>query len=307
MSKTYQRGPSVPDDTPADFMFEKPWMTIEYLEDIPEQNLILTISDTTREKVYVRGEGDVLRKVVWFHEIDLGLIVNKTRNDQITKLCGKTAGEWKGKAICVYLVHDVYNPNKGKKSEAIRVKAPPTLTPEQAVPINEVGQRFYADEWVNKMAELAKFFSGGRTEAIMELYGMEGHNLLEVLNERIDQHGTYAQAMAKAQPQQEAQPQAQPAQEEEPHSIAPGKLPTDKVMEIAEAGRAAFQDSWSAKVIPIISAATNKRITDGGLMDLTIEEADNVVKALNEIIKSGEPEDDIGDVDEDNDEGGDWE
>ena len=88
-------------------------------EDLTKE-LTFTIKKVTKEELY-NGNGKVLLPVVWFEEIELGLVLSNQGNQRtITRVVGSGKFElWKGKKITVYGLDGKWF---GNEQCAVRVK-----------------------------------------------------------------------------------------------------------------------------------------------------------------------------------------
>lgn len=94
--------------------------------DCEEADLILTIAHVDMEDVG-QGEQAESKPVVYFSEVEKGLVLNKTNATTIAELHGRTTEQWTGKRIALYATEVEY---AGKVSMGIRVrlKAPKAAT-----------------------------------------------------------------------------------------------------------------------------------------------------------------------------------
>lgn len=95
--------------------------------DVPEHDdLLLTISRVTIETV---GQDDPEDKpIVYFAEVDKGLVLNKTNANTIAGLYGPETDGWAGKRIALYATEVAYQ-GKMTLSLRVRMKAPPAPAP----------------------------------------------------------------------------------------------------------------------------------------------------------------------------------
>ena len=93
--------------------------------DLPEDHdTVLTIATFAQEDI---GKGDQKEKrwVLYFHEIDLGLVLNATNGKAVIKACGTDEmDDWKGKQISLYVKDDVEFAGDIVSAIRVRVKAP---------------------------------------------------------------------------------------------------------------------------------------------------------------------------------------
>ena len=121
--------------------FPSRWLKCEDLED---SEVVLTISSYKREEMRnPRTGGTELKPVLWFSEIEKGLIANRTISDAVTELHGHDVGKWRGLPVCLYPTE---TESGGKVWPVIRVKAAPvgtpTPSPEAAVPCEQASIPF---------------------------------------------------------------------------------------------------------------------------------------------------------------------
>lgn len=99
-------------------MYPSRWLRATDCED---GDLILTIEDVRQEKVGMGGD-DSLKWVVYFHENDKGLVLNKTNSNTIAKLYGDDTDDWTGKKVVLYATEVQF---QGDMVDAIRVRTKP--------------------------------------------------------------------------------------------------------------------------------------------------------------------------------------
>ena len=191
----YNRGPSVPDEVTVDDLFYRPWLKVEHVREMENEEIMVTVQDVTEEIVYIQGEGKTGKYAVWSYEIERALIVNKTRSTQISEVCGSDAiGTWKNQKICIYIDPAVRNPNKGgAKGPALRVKAPPLATTSQISEISGAGEVFYQDQWLERKPKLMEYYSSKRTSSFDDIYAYQADHLMAMLTARIEEFGTCAE------------------------------------------------------------------------------------------------------------------
>lgn len=89
--------------------------------DVDEDGIILTIR-TVEEETIGQGANAEDKWVLYFKELDKGMVLNKTNMTTIAKLCGDETDEWEGKRITLYSTETLF---EGKTVECIRVKSKP--------------------------------------------------------------------------------------------------------------------------------------------------------------------------------------
>lgn len=96
--------------------------------DLPDDHdTVVTISGYAEEEI---GQGDQKRKkwVVYFKEIDLGLVLNKTNGTAICKaLLTDEMDNWKGHQISLWVKDDVEFQGDIVSAIRVRIKAPKVL------------------------------------------------------------------------------------------------------------------------------------------------------------------------------------
>lgn len=110
----------------------------------------------TISSVDMKNFDDGSRKLfILFHELDKGLVLNKTNADMIGDLYGKDTDGWHGKQVMLFTAPVDY---QGKKVNAIRVRGPAAamqsgMRPSQQAaqtspqrPLNNPRQQTYADQ-----------------------------------------------------------------------------------------------------------------------------------------------------------------
>lgn len=112
-----------------------------------DQPLNVTISEVTEELVGV-GRDAENKLIVWFRELDKGLVLNKTNATTIANLYGPETDDWAGKRITLFWAVTEY---QGKPCDSIRVrsKAPADRKPAAArpkAPVEEIFGEVEADE-----------------------------------------------------------------------------------------------------------------------------------------------------------------
>src|SRR3990172_2487850 len=97
-------------------------------DDLEDRDWSVTIKSVVIEDIG-QGEQKQEKMIIYFHELDKGLVANKTDATVIEKLYGDETDAWKGKPITLWPNHDVEF--KGEIVSAIRVrsKAPKLSAP----------------------------------------------------------------------------------------------------------------------------------------------------------------------------------
>ena len=106
------------------------WLTSA---DIPEDaDLALTIKAVSEEKVG-QGEAAQSKPVIYFQEVEKGMVCNKTNATTIANLYGPETDNWPGQRIALFATEVDY---QGKQTLAIRVrlKAPKSAPAETVHP-----------------------------------------------------------------------------------------------------------------------------------------------------------------------------
>jgi len=98
----------------VDTFFSSPFLKAGCLEG---KDKTYTISGVEAAKV---GQGDDVRPVVHFREIDKGLVLNKTNAKRICARYGKETEGWEGKTVTLYPSETEFG---GETVECIRVRA----------------------------------------------------------------------------------------------------------------------------------------------------------------------------------------
>ena len=93
--------------------------------DLPDdQDTVLTVASYAQEEIGM-GDSKTKRWVVYFQEIELGLVLNATNGKAISKVCGTDEmDEWKGQRISLYVKDDVEFQGDIVSAVRVRVKAP---------------------------------------------------------------------------------------------------------------------------------------------------------------------------------------
>jgi hypothetical protein len=100
--------------------------------DVPDDgDLVLTIREVNMEDVG-QGEDRERKPVVYFGEIDKGLVLNKTNSNAIQSLYGPNTEDWEMKKIAIFATEVDF---AGKQTLALRVrlKPPKVGKPERAL------------------------------------------------------------------------------------------------------------------------------------------------------------------------------
>lgn len=115
-------------------MYPSRWLKASDCED---EDLAVTIDRIVEEEI---GQARDLKWVVYFKELDKGLVLNKTNTTTIAKLWGDDTDDWEGCQITLYATEVQF---QGDMVEAIRVRSKPPKgkkpsRPSPAVmPVNE--------------------------------------------------------------------------------------------------------------------------------------------------------------------------
>ena len=96
-------------------MFPSKWLAAADLED---QDKTLTISDVTQE-IVGQGEESESKWVLYFNEVEKGLVLNKTNATSLAAALGDETDYWLGRKVVLYPTEVQFN---SKMVEAIRVK-----------------------------------------------------------------------------------------------------------------------------------------------------------------------------------------
>jgi len=108
----------------------------EYLKadgDIPDEgNLVVTMSHVEMKSIG-QGADASMKPVLYFHETEKGLVLNKTNANTIQGLYGAETDDWNGKRIALFSTEVDF---QGKQTLAIRVrmKKPAAPPARQAAP-----------------------------------------------------------------------------------------------------------------------------------------------------------------------------
>lgn len=103
-------------------MYPSKWLKANDCED---GDLVLTIDRIVQEEI---GPTRDRKWVLYFIEIDKGLVLNKTNTNTIAKLCGDDTDDWEGKKIILFATETDY---QGQTVDAIRVRS---KTPREKSP-----------------------------------------------------------------------------------------------------------------------------------------------------------------------------
>lgn len=101
-------------------------------EDIGNQRWPLTIRDVQMEDMGDDGH----KPIVYFHELEKGLVLNKTNAEMIVQMYGDDTDRWTGQRIEMYAAPTQY---KGQSKMGLRVLAPaPALPAHGPAPVQHV-------------------------------------------------------------------------------------------------------------------------------------------------------------------------
>lgn len=95
--------------------------------DIGDTDTVLTISKVAMEDLGY-GDGQDTKPVVYFQEIDKGLVMNKTNAESIGQLYGERIDGWPGKKITLFTTEVSF---QGKPMLGIRVRLRPPNVDEE--------------------------------------------------------------------------------------------------------------------------------------------------------------------------------
>lgn len=115
-------------------LFPVRWLSVK---DIEAAGNVFTINGISNEKMWVPGANEFQTKpVIWFLEVEKGLILNATNGRRIAEIYGDALEGWIGQRIGLFLQAGVYSPHDRKKVKAIRVRAeaPTSEQPQQPAP-----------------------------------------------------------------------------------------------------------------------------------------------------------------------------
>jgi len=86
--------------------------------DCEEEDLVVTISEVKEERL---GQGNQAEDkfIVYFNEVDKGLVLNKTNAKSIADLHGGDTDDWEGKRVALYATEVEF---QGKRSMGIRIR-----------------------------------------------------------------------------------------------------------------------------------------------------------------------------------------
>ena len=211
-------------------LFPKNWLNPKLMQQKYGSEIDLTIDYVSPHKTYLkRTNSDTDVFVVWFQEIQEGLILNATNNDTLITLHGDIMRYWTGKPICLYIEPLVWNPNEGKKAPAIRLRQsmqPPEnvpangmITSAQLQEISERGRAVYNGEWGKRFPQQwVNYFTDNKPDATMEsLTEAQADRLLEGLR-TMD-----ADDVADSRTPEEGEPEPEPAPEAPPTEYYPAQ------------------------------------------------------------------------------------
>ena|SRR3990167_2075910 len=103
--------------------FSTPSSYIKHQELSETEDTIVTIASFKQEEV---GQGaDMKTKwVIYFHELEKGLVLNATNGKTICKLYGEEMEEWVGKKIAIFCKDDIEYAGELVSGIRVRPKAP---------------------------------------------------------------------------------------------------------------------------------------------------------------------------------------
>jgi hypothetical protein len=97
-------------------MYPSKWLKASDCED---EDLVVTIDRVVEEEI---GQQRDLKWVLYFQELDKGLVLNKTNTTTIAKLWGDNTDDWEGCQVTLYATEVQF---QGDMVEAIRVRSKP--------------------------------------------------------------------------------------------------------------------------------------------------------------------------------------
>jgi hypothetical protein len=103
-----------------DQLYHSRWLKAE---DLPDEDLVLTIKDVTDEEV---GPEEELKLILTFLEKDKQLILNKTNAKTLADRFGKDPNGWIGKLIALFATEVDFG---GKATLAIRIRLKTPIKP----------------------------------------------------------------------------------------------------------------------------------------------------------------------------------
>jgi hypothetical protein len=106
-------------------MYPSRWLKAS---DVEDEDRVLTIDRVVEEKI---GQAGDLKWVLYFQELDKGLVLNKTNTTTIAKLWGDNTDDWEGCQVTLYATEVQF---QGDMVEAIRVRSKPPKVKKQAKP-----------------------------------------------------------------------------------------------------------------------------------------------------------------------------
>lgn len=87
--------------------------------DVDEDGVVMTIKSVEEETIG-QGANAEDKWVLYFKEVEKGLVLNKTNMTTIAKLCGDDTDDWPGKRITLYSTETLF---EGKTVECVRIKS----------------------------------------------------------------------------------------------------------------------------------------------------------------------------------------
>jgi hypothetical protein len=115
-------------------LFPSKWLKAA---DLPEEGIIVTIRSMDTEKMPDGAE----KLVLYFDEVEKGLVLNKTNANAIEKMYGDETDDWEDERISLF---PTFVDFKGEQTEAIRVKPKkpkPKLATADAKPVKASGKQ----------------------------------------------------------------------------------------------------------------------------------------------------------------------
>jgi hypothetical protein len=106
-------------------MYPSKWLKASDCED---EDLVVTIDRVVEEEI---GQQRDLKWVLYFKELDKGLVLNKTNTTTIAKLWGDNTDDWEGCQVTLYATEVQF---QGDMVEAIRVRSKPPKAKKPAKP-----------------------------------------------------------------------------------------------------------------------------------------------------------------------------
>ncbi len=104
-----------------------------------DEDTVVTVK-AIKEEELGQGADKELKYVLYFTELEKGLVLNRTNIERLGKALGEETDDWKGRKVALYVDPDVTFQGKSAPAIRVRSKSPGKPAPKPVKPAREPGE-----------------------------------------------------------------------------------------------------------------------------------------------------------------------